>query len=67
VDIAPVLHFATEFEFFVISSAFVICMMILSLAAALFMVRAALNHAFPNWRNAAQAVGGRRTSRNASG
>lgn len=50
-DLAPVLHLAAEFEFAVFAGAFIICIAILSLAAARFVIGAVLEHSFPGWRS----------------
>lgn len=50
VDATTLIHFAAEFEFFVFAVTFVVCVCVLSLTAALFVIKTVLAHALPLWR-----------------
>ena len=49
-DRARLFHFAAAFEFYVFAVTFVVCVCILSVAAALFVVTTLLSHTFPEWQ-----------------
>jgi hypothetical protein len=50
VDLVHVVHLAAEIELYIFGTAFFIAVLILSLRTAVFIVSAALHHAFPGWR-----------------
>ncbi len=48
---SSVVQLAAEIEYYVFAAAFLIAVCVLSVGAGLFLIRAALDHTFPNWRN----------------
>jgi hypothetical protein len=50
VDPAPLFHFAAAFEFYMFALTFVVCVCLLSLAAARFVIGTVISHTFPRWR-----------------
>jgi hypothetical protein len=50
VDPAALINLAADFEFYVFGVTFAVCVVILSLGAAVFVVKAVLAHTFPEWR-----------------
>jgi len=47
---SSVVQLAAEIEYYVFAAAFLIAVCVLSVGAGLFLIRAALDHTFPNWR-----------------
>jgi hypothetical protein len=48
-DVETLIHRAAKIEFYVLGIAFILTILVLSVGAGVFIVKAALDHSFPEW------------------